>query len=224
MSSVPPVVVHARKTQMKARAGVVVGLVAVAVGVVAAVPFVTSLPPWAGLVLLLLWSGGLGIGLGAVSSHLSTQARWTVAILDDYDKAEVARLVDRQVDCYGDIELEPNRTLVSIRKLSLRIEALAGKREWIRESVHKARMAARQLAAERRALSKVEREDVDFDAARALIDSNLQNLSKRLLALFEQLVSQTSDAGLDALADAVSRVAAETEVAHPGRAQLRVAR
>ena len=224
MNSIPPVVVHARKTQMKARAGVLAGLVAVAFGLVAALPVISALPPWAGLLLILLWSGGLAVGLGAATSHLATRVRWTIPVLEAYEEAEVARLVDRQFDCYGDIEFEANRTLVAIRKVSLRIEALAGKREWIRSAVSTARKTAAKLAAERRALALVERDDVDFVAARALIDSNLDKLCKGLLQLFEELVSQTSECGLEAIADALSRVAAETEVSSPGLTQLRVAR
>jgi len=174
--------------------------------------------------MILLWSGGLAVGIGAATAHVAGQVRWTIPVLEAYDEVQVARLVDRQLDCYGDIDMEPNRTLAAIRKLSLRIEALAGNRQWILDSVHTARKTARKLAAERTALATIERDDIDFEAARALIDLNLDKLSKRLLVLFEELVTQTSEGGLEAVSDALSRVAAESEVSHPGLTQLRVAR
>jgi len=223
MLSVPPIVLHARKTRLKVRMGVLGVVSAVVFGVVAVLPLAMGMPPWGAALVLVMWSalmtGLLCAGVSAVSAH----GRWTGPVLRAFAEAELARRVDREIDQWGDIAFESNRTLAAIRGLSLRIDALAGERAWIRDCVHTARTAARTLAAERRALSRLAPRDAVFDGARTRIDEQLETIALRLLTLFEALVAQSGESGLDAVRDALSRVSAEAEVAHPGRPAVRIA-
>jgi len=194
---------------------------AVVLGGATVLPVVVWLPPWSGAVLLAIWSGLMTALLCTGISHITDRTRWIAPVLRAFDEAEVARRVDRELDAWGDITLESNRALSAIRSLALRIDDLAGDRIWIRDSVHSARAAARTLAEERRALSRIAAKNDLFDGARARIDAQLETLAQRLLALFEAMVAQTSECGLDAVADALSRVSAEAEVANPGRPRMR---
>jgi hypothetical protein len=159
---------------------------------------------------------------GVAAIELSTG--WVEPVLKAFAMSELGRRVERELDQWGDISAEHDPTLVSIRRLCLRIEGLAEDREWIREAVGAARVAAGTLADERRALARLGSRDRRFQDACASMDAQLSTLSGRLLALLEALVDQAADGGAAALADALSHVAAETEVSSPCHVPLRIAR
>jgi hypothetical protein len=224
MISVPPVVVHARKIKAKARFASVGLLASALVGCVLVAPVVGWLSPLWGVLLAVVWSALLSVVLGRGARHIASTTAWVEPVLASFASSELTSRVEYELDQWGDITGEQDRTLASIRRLCLRIEGLAADRQWICEAVTTARMAAGTLAAERRALTRFDVRDGRFQDARASMDAQLDTLCGRLLALLEALVEQAAVGGSAAVADALSHVSAEAEVAHPSQAPLRIAR